>query len=56
MVKNKFELLKTALFYLLKIELVLFFHPYVSAPLSLAVLLFLPQIQDTVYTNLANGI
>lgn len=53
---NKFELLKTSLFYLLKIELVLFFHPYVCAPLSLAVLLFLPQIQDTVYTNLANGI
>ena len=56
MFENKLDFIKTSFFYFLKTELLLFINVYLCAPLLLMVFLFLPQIQDTVYTGLTNGI
>ena len=56
MFESKLDFIKTSFFYFLKIELLLFTYVYLCSPLLLAVFLFLPQIQGSVYTYLANGI
>lgn len=56
MLEIKKDFIKTSVSYLLKIMLILFINPYLSAALSLLVFIALPGISSTVYVNLVNGI
>ena len=56
MLESKKDFIKTFVSYLLKIMLILFINPYLSAALSLLVFIALPGISSTVYVNLVNGI
>ncbi len=56
MLQNKSDFIKTSISYLLKLMMILFINPYLSAATSLAVFLAIPGISSTVYVYLVNGI
>ena len=56
MLQTKGDFIKTSLLYLLKLMIILFVNPYLSAIASLAAFMAFPGISSTVYVNLVNGI